>query len=159
MTRFIDLYTAEYGDPPVSAFIVMGWDTVKVLAQAIEKAGTTDGAAVAKAMGTDARKLEDRARELHEFNPMLGFRGCRLGISYPEIYELQVQAIIEAATRRNPTGRMTTPQDVANTILAGNTGSWSCMPGMSPGEIAAQIGQPRPGVSDGSHRKNRRQSA
>ena len=50
MTRFIDLYTAEYGDPPVSAFIVMGWDTVKVLAQAIEKAGTTEGAAVAKAM-------------------------------------------------------------------------------------------------------------
>jgi len=50
MTRFIDLYKAEYGEPPASAFIVMGWDTVKVLAQAIEKAGTTDGAAVAKAM-------------------------------------------------------------------------------------------------------------
>jgi branched-chain amino acid transport system substrate-binding protein len=50
MTRFIDLYKAEYGEPPASAFIVMGWDTVKVLAQAIEKAGTTDGAAVAQAM-------------------------------------------------------------------------------------------------------------
>jgi branched-chain amino acid transport system substrate-binding protein len=50
MTRFIDLYTTEYGAPPSSAFIVMGWDTVKILADAIEKAGTTDGAAVAKAM-------------------------------------------------------------------------------------------------------------
>ncbi|RLC67628.1 MAG: ABC transporter substrate-binding protein [Chloroflexi bacterium] len=50
MTRFIELYEAEYGEPPASAFIVMGWDTVKILAQAIEKAGTTDGAAVAKAM-------------------------------------------------------------------------------------------------------------
>jgi branched-chain amino acid transport system substrate-binding protein len=50
MTRFIELYKAEYGEPPASAFIVMGWDTVKVLAQATEKAGTTDGAAVAKAM-------------------------------------------------------------------------------------------------------------
>jgi branched-chain amino acid transport system substrate-binding protein len=50
MSRFIELYKAEYGEPPASAFIVMGWDTVKVLAQAVEKAGTTDGAAVAKAM-------------------------------------------------------------------------------------------------------------
>jgi branched-chain amino acid transport system substrate-binding protein len=50
MTRFVDLYKQEYGDPPTSAFIVMGWDTVKVLAQAIEKAGSTEGSAVAKAM-------------------------------------------------------------------------------------------------------------
>jgi len=50
MSRFIDLYKAEYGEPPASAFIVMGWDAVKILAQAIEKAGTTDGAAVARAM-------------------------------------------------------------------------------------------------------------
>ena len=38
-----------------------------------------------------------RAKELHETNPMLGHRGCRLGIAYPEIYEMQVRAIIEAA--------------------------------------------------------------
>ncbi len=50
MVRFMELYEAEYGEPPVSAFIVMGWDAVKVLAEAIEAAGTTDGAAVAKAM-------------------------------------------------------------------------------------------------------------
>ena len=54
-------------------------------------------AAVAKATGLDAAKLMRRARELRETNPMLGHRGCRLGISYPEIYEMQVRAIIEAA--------------------------------------------------------------
>ena len=42
-------------------------------------------AEVAKAMGADPEKLADRARDLHEFNPMLGFRGCRLAIAYPEI--------------------------------------------------------------------------
>jgi len=52
---------------------------------------------VAKAMGADAKKLADRARELHEFNPMLGFRGCRLAIAYPEIAEMQARAIFEAA--------------------------------------------------------------
>jgi pyruvate, orthophosphate dikinase len=54
-------------------------------------------AAVAQAMGADPRKLADRARELHEFNPMLGFRGCRLAIAYPEIAEMQARAIFEAA--------------------------------------------------------------
>jgi pyruvate, orthophosphate dikinase len=52
---------------------------------------------VAAAMGTDARKIADRARELHEFNPMLGFRGCRLALAYPEIAEMQARAIFEAA--------------------------------------------------------------
>jgi pyruvate,orthophosphate dikinase len=54
-------------------------------------------AEVAEAMGADAKKLADRARELHEFNPMLGFRGCRLAIAYPEIAEMQARAIFEAA--------------------------------------------------------------
>jgi pyruvate,orthophosphate dikinase len=54
-------------------------------------------AEVAQAMGADPRKLADRARELHEFNPMLGFRGCRLAIAYPEIAEMQARAIFEAA--------------------------------------------------------------
>jgi pyruvate,orthophosphate dikinase len=48
-------------------------------------------------MGADPRKLLDRARELHEFNPMLGFRGCRIAIAYPEIAEMQARAIFEAA--------------------------------------------------------------
>ncbi|KJC41475.1 pyruvate phosphate dikinase [Bradyrhizobium sp. LTSP885] len=52
---------------------------------------------VARAMNTDPRKLADRARELSEFNPMLGFRGCRLAIAYPEIAEMQSRAIFEAA--------------------------------------------------------------
>lgn len=52
MTLFIDRYEAAYGEPPASSFIVMGWDTVQVIAQAIEAAGTTEGAAVARAMET-----------------------------------------------------------------------------------------------------------
>ncbi|MDE1971626.1 MAG: pyruvate, phosphate dikinase, partial [Hyphomicrobiales bacterium] len=56
-----------------------------------------DIAAVAQAMGADPKKLADRARELHEFNPMLGFRGCRLAVAYPEIAEMQARAIFEAA--------------------------------------------------------------
>ena len=41
---------------------------------------------LAKKMGIDAAKIHTRVEQLHEFNPMLGFRGCRLGISYPETY-------------------------------------------------------------------------
>jgi pyruvate, orthophosphate dikinase len=52
---------------------------------------------VATAMGADPNKLADRARELREFNPMLGFRGCRIAIAYPEIAEMQARAIFEAA--------------------------------------------------------------
>jgi pyruvate, orthophosphate dikinase len=56
-----------------------------------------DVQAVAAATGLDARKLLERAKDLHEMNPMLGHRGCRLGITYPEIYEMQARAIFEAA--------------------------------------------------------------
>jgi pyruvate,orthophosphate dikinase len=52
---------------------------------------------VARAAGTNAKKLRARAIALHEANPMLGHRGCRLGITYPEIYEMQARAILEAA--------------------------------------------------------------
>lgn len=52
MEEFLELYEAEYGDPPEAGFTVMGWDTVMVYAQAIEAAGTTEGSAVAK-------KIED----------------------------------------------------------------------------------------------------
>jgi len=51
---------------------------------------------VAKAVGTDVQNVKSRISELHEQNPMLGHRGCRLGISYPEIYEMQCRAIFEA---------------------------------------------------------------
>jgi pyruvate,orthophosphate dikinase len=53
--------------------------------------------ALAATQGLDAAKLKKRARDLHETNPMLGHRGCRLGVAYPEIYEMQVRAILEAA--------------------------------------------------------------
>ena len=52
---------------------------------------------VAKAAGVSVDTLKRRASELHEFNPMLGHRGCRLGVTYPEIYEMQARAIFEAA--------------------------------------------------------------
>jgi len=54
-------------------------------------------AEVAAAAGLDVETLKRRAAELHEFNPMLGHRGCRLGVTYPEIYEMQARAIFEAA--------------------------------------------------------------
>ncbi len=52
---------------------------------------------VAEATGIGVEALKRRAAELHEFNPMLGHRGCRLGVTYPEIYEMQARAIFEAA--------------------------------------------------------------
>ncbi|MBS0223669.1 MAG: pyruvate, phosphate dikinase [Proteobacteria bacterium] len=55
-----------------------------------------DMAQVAKDLGVEVKEIEARAHKLHEFNPMLGHRGVRLGISYPEIYEMQARAIFEA---------------------------------------------------------------
>ena len=52
---------------------------------------------LAEAVGVGMDHLKRRAGELHEFNPMLGHRGCRLGITFPEIYEMQTRAIFEAA--------------------------------------------------------------
>ncbi|QDV35908.1 pyruvate, phosphate dikinase [Tautonia plasticadhaerens] len=52
---------------------------------------------VAKQLGLDVQKVRDRVESLHESNPMLGFRGCRLAVRYPEILEMQVRAIIDAA--------------------------------------------------------------
>ena len=54
-------------------------------------------AEVAAAADVGIEALKRRAAELHEFNPMLGHRGCRLGVTYPEIYEMQARAIFEAA--------------------------------------------------------------
>ena len=54
-------------------------------------------AEMAAAMGVSAQKIKEKVESLHEFNPMLGHRGCRLGITYPEITEMQARAVIEAA--------------------------------------------------------------
>jgi pyruvate,orthophosphate dikinase len=69
-------------DPPLHEFLPHGHEEI---------------AEVAAAMGADPKKLAARAEELHEFNPMLGFRGCRIAIAYPEIAEMQARAIFEAA--------------------------------------------------------------
>jgi pyruvate,orthophosphate dikinase len=62
-----------------------------------------DMAEVAAALGTDVKKLAGRKAELSEFNPMLGFRGCRLAIAFPEIAEMQARAIFEAAVQAGKT--------------------------------------------------------
>ena len=66
---------------------------------------------VAKSLGITPEKLKARITELHEFNPMLGFRGCRLAIRYPEITEMQARAIFEAAIAASrKTGKTVTPE-------------------------------------------------
>ncbi|MGU9979483.1 pyruvate, phosphate dikinase [Phreatobacter sp. HK31-P] len=68
-------------------------------------------AEVAAAMGADPKKLKARAEELHEFNPMLGFRGCRLAVAFPEIAEMQARAIFEAAVQAaQKSGRPVVPE-------------------------------------------------
>ncbi|MBL6931951.1 MAG: pyruvate, phosphate dikinase [Rhodospirillales bacterium] len=87
---FVELFTIMDGlpvtirllDPPLHEFLPQS-----------EK----DMANVAEAAGIAVSDIEDRAAQLKEFNPMLGHRGCRLGITYPEIYEMQARAIFEAA--------------------------------------------------------------
>ncbi|MCZ8096408.1 MAG: pyruvate, phosphate dikinase [Burkholderiales bacterium] len=73
---------------------------------------------VAAAMGASAEKLKRRAAELHEFNPMLGFRGCRLAVAYPEIAEMQARAIFEAAViaARN-TGKSVIPEVMVPLVM------------------------------------------
>ena len=55
-------------------------------------------------------ELKDRIAELHEVNPMLGHRGCRLSITFPEIYKMQVNAIINAAIKHKKEGLNTVPE-------------------------------------------------
>ncbi|MFA7412251.1 MAG: pyruvate, phosphate dikinase [Tissierellaceae bacterium] len=74
--------TVRLLDPPLHEFLPAKEDDIRDLA---------------KAMNVEYEILKDRIEELSEFNPMLGHRGCRLAITYPEIYRMQVRAIIEAA--------------------------------------------------------------
>jgi pyruvate,orthophosphate dikinase len=75
-------------------------------------------AAVAASTGLDSAKLLRRAAELRETNPMLGHRGCRLGVSYPEIYEMQVRAIIEAACVVAASGKATPRPEIMHPLVA-----------------------------------------
>ena len=65
---------------------------------------------VARHLGLDQKQVRERAERLRETNPMLGHRGCRLGISHPEIYEMQVRAIFEAAATLARKGKSPMPE-------------------------------------------------
>ena len=83
-------------DPPLHEFLPHGEEEI---------------AEVAAAMGANPAKLAARASELSEFNPMLGFRGCRIAIAYPEIAEMQARAIFEAAVdAAKRTGKPVVPE-------------------------------------------------
>ncbi|MHA6317515.1 pyruvate, phosphate dikinase [Altererythrobacter sp. CAU 1778] len=82
-------------DPPLHEFLPHGED---------------EFVALADATGVGVDHLRRRAAELHEFNPMLGHRGCRLGITYPEIYEMQARAIFEAACEIAANGEAPVPE-------------------------------------------------
>jgi pyruvate, orthophosphate dikinase len=70
-----------------------------------------EATAVAKELGMPLSKLQGRVSELHEFNPMLGFRGCRLALRYPEITEMQARAIFEGAVNAaKKTGKPVVPE-------------------------------------------------
>ena len=65
---------------------------------------------LARKLGIPVEKIVQRVHELHEFNPMLGFRGCRLGIKYPEITAMQARAVFEAAADANKKGFKAKPE-------------------------------------------------
>jgi pyruvate,orthophosphate dikinase len=65
---------------------------------------------LAKKLGIPAEKIHRRVQELHEFNPMLGHRGCRLGITFPEVTEMQARAIFEAAAEVQKQGIKVKPE-------------------------------------------------
>ena len=90
-------------DPPLHEFLPHSEEDLK---------------AVAEATGLDAAKLLRRAKELRETNPMLGHRGCRLGVSYPEIYEMQVRAIVEAGLDVAASGRPAPKLEIMHPLVA-----------------------------------------
>jgi pyruvate,orthophosphate dikinase len=77
-----------------------------------------DCADVAKATGLDAKALLARAKELSESNPMLGFRGCRLAVVYPEIYDMQARAVFEAACDMGEKGAAPIPEIMIPFVIA-----------------------------------------
>jgi pyruvate, orthophosphate dikinase len=87
--------TIRFLDPPLHEFLPH------------EDAAQQD---LAKKMGIPVEKIKQRVKELHEFNPMLGFRGCRLGIVFPEISEMQSRAVFEAAAEVQKSGLKVKPE-------------------------------------------------
>jgi len=102
---FVGIFTAMNGypvtirllDPPLHEF----------LPQKDNRAGAE---AVAKQIGVSIEKIFERVEELHEMNPMMGFRGCRLSLVFPEIGDMQVRAIIEAAIEVKKQGVTVLPE-------------------------------------------------
>jgi pyruvate,orthophosphate dikinase len=82
-------------DPPLHEFLPHEAEQIRV---------------VAKELGVSFEALEERVDQLREQNPMLGHRGCRLGISFPEIYEMQARAIFEAAAEARKKGVRVRPE-------------------------------------------------
>jgi pyruvate,orthophosphate dikinase len=87
--------TIRFLDPPLHEFLP---NTPQSQAELAEK------------MGVPAGRIHSRVEGLHEFNPMLGFRGCRLGIGYPEISEMQARAVFEAAAQVQKEGIKVRPE-------------------------------------------------
>jgi pyruvate,orthophosphate dikinase len=87
--------TIRFLDPPLHEFLPN------------TKEAQTD---LAKKLGIKVEKIEHRVHELHEFNPMLGFRGCRLGIKFPEITRMQARAVFEAAADATKKGFKAKPE-------------------------------------------------
>jgi len=108
---FIGLYREMHGypvtirllDPPLHEFLPKREELMVEIAQ-LELTGK-DGAAL-----DEKRRLLTRVEELHEFNPMLGLRGCRLGITMPEITRMQARAIMEAACELAKEGKKIVPE-------------------------------------------------
>jgi pyruvate,orthophosphate dikinase len=87
--------------------------TIRVLDPPLHEFLPHDDAAqqdLAKKMNVDVAVVKQRVKELHEFNPMLGFRGCRLGIVYSEISEMQARAVFEAAAEVQKAGIKVKPE-------------------------------------------------
>lgn len=82
-------------DPPLHEFLPHKEEEMQELAESLNLPMTT---------------IQSRKESLHEFNPMLGHRGCRLGVTYPEIYKMQIRAIIEAALKSKDAGSEVIPE-------------------------------------------------
>ena len=87
--------TIRFLDPPLHEFVPHADEDIKALA---------------KEMGMTFEDLKNVVEGLHEFNPMMGHRGCRLAVTYPEIAEMQTRAVIEAAINVNKEGMNVVPE-------------------------------------------------
>ncbi len=103
--------TVRLLDPPLHEFLP-SQEALKpeVFAQKVKD--------IAESFNITSEEVEERIEALHENNPMLGHRGCRLGISYPEIYEMQVRAIIEAACEVAKSGIPVNPEIMIPVVSA-----------------------------------------